>query len=57
MLQIDVYADAYPEQLIAAMRDEFRRAEREQQARDAASLRRQQARAALRARVTRVFGR
>lgn len=57
MLQIDVYADAYPEQLMAAMRDEFRRVEREQQARDAARLRRQQARAALRARVTRVFGR
>lgn len=50
-------ADAYPEQLLGAMRDEIRRIEREQAARDAAARRRRERRAALRARVARWFTR
>lgn len=34
MTPTEIFKDAYPEQLIAALRDEIRRAEREQQARD-----------------------
>jgi len=55
MAHIEIFKDAYPEQLIAVMRDEIRRAEREQQARDAARLRSQERAAALRARLTRWF--
>lgn len=51
MQTIQIIADAYPEQLMAAMRDEIRRAEREEAARDAAARRRRERRAALRARV------
>lgn len=47
----DIYRDAYPEQLLAAMRDEIRRAEREQAARDAAARRRRERWAALRVRI------
>lgn len=49
--------DAYPEQLMAAMRDEIRRVEREEAARDAAAHRRRERRAALRARLSRWFTR
>lgn len=48
---MEIIPDAYPEQLMAAMRDEIRRIERETAARDAAARRRQERRAALRARV------
>jgi hypothetical protein len=57
MHNIETIPDAYPEQLMAAMRDEIRRVEREQAARDAAARRRQERRAALRARVAGWFGR
>ena len=55
MNQIEFFKDAYPEQLIAVMRDEIRRAEREQQLRDAAAQRRRERLGALRARFTRWF--
>lgn len=54
---MEIIPDAYPEQLMAAMRDEIRRLEREQAARDAARRRRQERRAALRARLARWFTR
>ena len=57
MNQIEIFKDAYPEQLMAVMRDEIRRAEREQQARDAARLRRRARTAALRARLSGWFQR
>jgi hypothetical protein len=57
MPNIEIIPDAYPEQLMAAMRDEIRRVEREQAARDAAARRRQERRAALRARVAGWFTR
>jgi hypothetical protein len=57
MPNIEIIPDAYPEQLMAAMRDEIRRVEREQAARDAAAHRRQERRAALRARLSRWFTR
>jgi hypothetical protein len=53
----EIFKDAYPEQLMAAMRDEIRRAEREQQHRDAAAQRRRARTAALRARLGLLFGR
>lgn len=57
MHNIEMIPDAYPEQLMAAMRDEIRRIERERAARDAAARRRQERRAALRARVAGWFRR
>ena len=57
MHTMEIIPDAYPEQLMAAMRDEIRRLEREQAARDAARRRRQERRAALRARLSRLFTR
>jgi hypothetical protein len=57
MPNIEIIPDAYPEQLMAAMRDEIRRVEREQAARDAAARRRRERRAALRARVAAWFKR
>jgi hypothetical protein len=57
MPNIEIIPDAYPEQLMAAMRDEIRRVEREQAARDAAARRRRERRAALRARVAGWFKR
>jgi hypothetical protein len=57
MASIEMIRDAYPEQLMSAMRDEIRRLEREQAARDAAARRRQQRRAALRAHLSRWFKR
>lgn len=57
MHTMEIIPDAYPEQLMAAMRDEIRRIEREQAARDAAARRRQERRAALRARLSRWFTR
>jgi hypothetical protein len=57
MLNIELMANAYPEQLMAALRDEIRRAEREQAARDAAARRRRERRAALRARLAGWFTR
>lgn len=57
MPNIEMIPDAYPEQLMAALRDEIRRIEREQAARDAAARRRQERRAALRARVAGWFRR
>jgi TRAP-type mannitol/chloroaromatic compound transport system substrate-binding protein len=57
MHTIEIIPDAYPEQIMAATRDEIRRLEREQAARDAARRRRQERRAALRARVAEWFGR
>lgn len=43
--------DAYPEQLMGALRDEIRRAELAQRARDAAARRRRERWARLRARL------
>jgi hypothetical protein len=57
MPTMEIIPDAYPEQLMAAMRDEIRRLEREQAARDARARRRQERRAALRSRVAGWFGR
>ena len=57
MDQYEIYRDAYPEQRIAAMRDEIRRAERVLRAREGTELRRLERRAALRARLTRWFPR
>ncbi len=53
----EIFKDAYPEQLMAATRDEIRRAEREQQLRDAAAQRRRERAAAVRARLSRWFRR
>jgi len=57
MPNIEMMPDAYPEQLMAALRDEIRRIEREQAARDAAARRRWERRAALRARLAGWFTR
>jgi hypothetical protein len=57
MPNIEMIRDAYPEQLMSAMRDEIRRLEREKAARDAAARRRQERRAALRAHLAGWFGR
>jgi hypothetical protein len=57
MLHLEIYHDAYPEQLMAAMRDEIRKTERLRAAQDAAARRRRERRAALRARLTRWLGR
>jgi hypothetical protein len=57
MPTMEIIPDAYPEQLMAAMRDEISRIEREQAARDAAARRRQERRAALRARLAGWFTR
>jgi len=51
----EIFKDAYPEQLMAAMRDEIRRAEREQQLRDAAARRRRERAAAVRTWLKRLF--
>lgn len=53
----DAFPAAYPEQLMAATRDEIRRRERAQAARDAAARRRRERRAALRSRLARLLGR
>ena len=57
MNQIEIFKDAYPEQMLAVMRDEIRRAEREQQLRDAAAQRRRERTSALRARFEHWFRR
>jgi hypothetical protein len=57
MPHIEMMPDAYPEQLMAALRDEIRRVEREEAARDAAARRRRERRAALRARLAGWFTR
>jgi hypothetical protein len=57
MPNIEMIPDAYPEQLMAALRDEIRRVEREEAARDAAARRRRERRAALRARLMRWLAR
>ncbi|WP_395639677.1 hypothetical protein [Pseudolysinimonas sp.] len=48
MTHIEMSKDLYPELLIAALRDEMRRVEREQRARDAAAQRRRDRWAVLR---------
>jgi hypothetical protein len=55
MTHLEIFKDAYPEQLIAVMHDEIRRAERERQARDAAQRRRRERLAALRSRISQWF--
>ena len=50
---VDIYRDAYPEQLMAALRDEIRRAERVERTRDEAQQRRRERRAARRVGLTR----
>lgn len=57
MAQIEIFPDAYPEQLIAALRDDIRRAEHQQQARDAAARLRRERWAALHARIAQLFRR
>lgn len=57
MLRIEIFRDEYPEQLLAAARDEIRRREREEAARAAAARRRRARWAALSARLARVLGR
>ena len=52
MTRIEMHDDAYPEQLVGALRDEIRREERQRQAADAARDRRQARWAALRAWMT-----
>ncbi len=52
MTPIEMHGDAYPEQLLGALRDEIRREERHQQTADAARDRRQARWAAWRARLT-----
>jgi hypothetical protein len=42
MTRIEMHGDAYPEQLLGALRDEIRREERQQQAADAARRRRRE---------------
>ena len=49
----EIFKDAYPEQWMAATRDEIRRAEREQQLRHAAAQRRRERAAAARAHASR----
>lgn len=51
MPYIEIYKDAYPEQLLAAMRDELRREERVEAARAEAAERRRARRAAARERL------
>ncbi len=53
MQMIQMPKDAYPEQMCSALRDEFRRLEREQRARAEAAERRRAWRAALRSRFSR----
>jgi len=55
MLVPNIYQDAYPEQLEAALRDELRRLERVREARDAAVRRRRERWAGLRARLARAL--
>ena len=57
MTHIEIFNDAYPEQMMAAMRDEIRRAERVQRAREDTERRRRERTAALRARLARWFRR
>lgn len=52
MPHIDIYADAYPEQLLAATREAIREEERRAAARELAVQRRRERRAAVWARVT-----
>lgn len=49
MTRIEMHHDAYPEQLLGALRDEIRREERQRQAADAARRRRRELWAAVRA--------
>lgn len=57
MPHIEIFGTDYPEQVLAITRDEIRRLDREQAARDAAARRRRERRAELRARVARLFRR
>jgi len=57
MTHTDIYRDAYPEQRLAAVRDEIRREQREAAARDAARQRRRERWAALRGWVASWFAR
>jgi hypothetical protein len=57
MIPHDLYRDAYPEQRMAAMRDQIRLAERIERARADTLRRRSERRAALHARVARVLRR
>ena len=50
---VEMYRDAYPEQLMAALHDELRRAEREETARAVARERRRARWAGLRGRLAR----
>lgn len=52
MPHIDIYADAYPEQLLAATRDAIREEERRAAERERAADRRRELRAAVWARVS-----
>lgn len=52
MNEIQIFKDAYPEQVIAIALDELKRAERRQATRDAAARRRRRRRAELRARLS-----
>ena len=52
MPHIDIYAHAYPEQLLAATRDAIRAEERRMAERELAAVRRRERRAAVWARVT-----
>lgn len=55
MQVLNIYQDAYPEQLEGALRDELRRLERVREARDAAVRRRRERWAEVRARLARAF--
>ena len=57
MFNLDIYRDAYPEQRMAAMRDQIRLAERIERARADTIRRRHERRAALRARVAHLLRR
>ena len=57
MTRFEISDQAYPELVIAALRDELRRTEREAAIRDAARLRRSERWAVRRAVVGRWFGR
>ena len=57
MTPFEIFTDAYPEQIIAAARDEIRRVEHERRARDAAARRRRERWARLRTRLAITFRR
>ena len=57
MFNLDIYRDAYPEQRMAAMRDQIRHAERIERARADTFRRRNERRAALRAWFARLLRR